>query len=440
MKITQLVLKNFRMFDRARFLFHDHFTVLIGTNGSGKTTVLDALSILLNTYLQGSGIKTGGAAVKKTDARLIMTEKGGQVFRERQEDVWLEATSLLDGTELTWQRYMGDRAGKAKNIVSRGTASRSVIRSGETLDLPLLLYYGSGRLWDVHRNVTTEKPGSQLDAYRYCLDPKSDQNAFKKWFKKLAFTQLQKGTAISALGAVKNAVLACVPQANDFYHNTEMDQLVLHFENGRILPFDHLSDGFRNMVAMVADIAHRASRLNPHYEGDAARRTKGVVLIDELDLHLHPQWQRHVVADLRRAFPEVQFVATTHSPFILQSLEPGQVIDLEQSTSVSASMETHGMAAPGPGQAFSNRSIEDIIEEIMGIPVPQRSHRYQVMYDTAKKYYSMLDTAATSSASEREAIKAQLDELSAPFSENMAYHAFLERKRILAGLHSDTEA
>jgi predicted ATP-binding protein involved in virulence len=435
MKIENLIIRNFRRYDDATFHFHETFNVLIGNNGKGKTTILDALAIMLNTYFQGSDIPTGGSGIKTEDARLVVRKKEGQVFREWQSEVWLKASAHIDGQTWIWQREKGDRGGKAKDIVNLGALAREEVRQGKNKNMPLLLYYGSGRLWNIHRNIQTEKPGSQLDAYRYCLDPKSDQNAFEKWFKKLAFSELQKKQKIPALDAVRDAVLCCTPGASHFYHDTDEDELMIELSHEGLIPFNYLSDGFRNMVAMVADIAHRASRLNPHLASNAAKETSGVVLIDEIDLHLHPKWQRRVVTDLQKAFPALQFIATTHSPFILQSLEPGQVIDLEQVVSVGqVDPYQSGVAAPGPGHAFSNRPLEDIVEEIMNVPVPQRCDRYQQMYEAAKAYYLILQESKTADENQKQQLKRKLDELSAPYSDNVAYHAFLEMERMASGL------
>lgn len=435
MQLHHLILRNFRKYEQARFNFHERFTVLIGNNGAGKTTVLDALAMALNTYFQGSKIATGGGTIKKDDARLLLIEKAGQIFREPQDEVYIEAYANIHEQMIGWRREIGDRGGKAKDLVQIGTEDRSLLKSGDSPDLPLLLYYGAGRLWNVHRNVDTDNPSSQLDAYRYSLDPHSDQKAFEKWFKKLAYSELQRRTIIPAMTAVKNSVLGCIPGASDFYHDTDEDQIMIKLDREGYVPFNYLSDGYRNMVAMVADIAHRASRLNPQYNESAARKTRGVVLIDELDLHLHPKWQRRVVMDLQATFPCIQFIATTHSPFIIQSLAPGNLIDLDQKMNpeVVATLPS-GIAAPGPSNEFSDRSIEDIVEEIMSIPVPQRSARYQQMFDVAKEYYRVLRQAEQADAEEKERLKNQLDELSAPFSDNIAYHAFLEMERLAAGL------
>ena len=233
----------------------------------------------------------------------------------------------------------------------------------------------------------------------------------------------------------KLEVQTCIPGAKDFYYDTDADQIMIKLDKEGLVPFNYLSDGYRNMVAMVADIAHRASRLNPHFDSDSAKKTQGIVLIDEIDLHLHPKWQRRVVDDLQKAFPNIQFVATTHSPFIIQSLKAGEVIDLDQKMSIDqVGVAPLGVAAPAPTKAFSDRSIEDIVEDVMGVSIPQRSKRYEEMYAVAKEYYLLLEQGVKANQEEKEALKVQLDQLSAPFSDNVAYHAFLEMERIAAGL------
>jgi predicted ATP-binding protein involved in virulence len=455
MKLSKIYLHNFRCYEEAWFQFHPNFTVLIGENGKGKTAVLDAIAIALGTYFQGSGIKAGQSGIRKTDARFVRREKGDESYREPLTEVyikayaeivepysWLSALLLKKDPTLVaieWTRELGDRGGKARKWIEVGQSYQQEIKIGRNPNLPLFLYYGSGRLWNTNRNQETTKPGSQFDAYHLCLDPKSDQKAFEKWYKKLTFSALQTGDQSSGLRLIDHAILTCIPGAEKIYHDVREDEIVLKLKNSRekLIPFDSLSDGYRNMVAMVADIAYRTARLNPHHGQDAAKETEGVVLIDEIDLHLHPKWQRQVVNDLQKAFPKLQFIATTHSPFIIQSLEPGEVIDLHPFSDFQM-VETmpEGFAAPGAKNAYSDCSIEDIVETLMGIPLPQRSQRYQDMYNAAQDYYQILQDAHHVSEEQKDALKQRLDELSAPFSDNIAYHAFLEMERLAAGLGS----
>jgi predicted ATP-binding protein involved in virulence len=435
MKISELVLHNFRKYDEAYLQFNPQFNVLIGNNGKGKTTVLDALAMLLNTYFQGGKLTTGGGTIKASDARAVYQEVEGQVFREAFTEVWLEAVAVMDyAPSIRWRRDLGDRGGKAKEFVKKGSDTRSQLTLDQEVDLPLMLYYGAGRLWDKHDDVVMDSPASRVAGYRYCLDPKSDHKAFEKWFKRLSMAKLQKGKDIPALAAVTNAVTSCIPGARNFYFDAAYDHLMIELDHEGLMPFDDLSDGYRNMVGIIADIAHRASRLNPHLGIDAATKTQGIVLIDEIDLHLHPKWQRRVVSDLKRAFKGLQFIVSSHSPFILQSLEPGEVIDLERGLKpAQADSIPNGIAAPASDAKYANRSIEDITEEVMKISVPQRGDRYQKMYNAAIEYYRLLDEAGRHITDERKsAIKADLDQLSSPFSENVAYHAFLEMKRLVS--------
>ncbi len=92
------------------------------------------------------------------------------------------------------------------------------------------------------------------------------------------------------------------------------------------------------------------------------------------------------MGDLKKVFPGIQFIATTHSPFIIQSMDSGEIIDLNQPTTAHIPSDGYTVALPAPVFSYSHHPIEDIVEDVMGIELPQRSRRYQEMYDTAKEY------------------------------------------------------
>lgn len=112
----------------------------------------------------------------------------------------------------------------------------------------------------------------------------------------------------------------------DFLH----DQIVASHADRGTLPVGYLADGIRGMIAMVGDIAHRCARLNPQFGADAARQTPGIVLIDEVDLHLHPEWQQTVIHSLLDTFPLVQFIVTTHSPQVITTVKRQNIRRIEQ--------------------------------------------------------------------------------------------------------------
>jgi predicted ATP-binding protein involved in virulence len=260
--------------------------------------------------------------------------------------------------------------------------------------------------------------------YVNCLDPTSNPNVLMRWLKTMEIAALQRGESILVLDAVKTAIANCLEDCQSVRYDILEDELITTFNDGRILPFRMLSDGFRNIFGMVADIAYRAAVLNPQLGRDAAQQTSGIVLIDEIDLHLHPKWQRRVVDDLKKTFPKIQFVATTHSPFIIQSLREGELINLDKPTAT---------------EEYENKSIEDITEYVMGVEIPQRSERYQKMMEAAQEYYRVLQDAKDAPPERIEELKTKLDELTMPYSDDPAYHAFLKMEREAAGLGRDKQ-
>lgn len=181
------------------------------------------------------------------------------------------------------------------------------------------------------------------------------------------------------------------------------------------LKYEMMSSGFKAMVNMVAEIAYRCIMLNRWLGRDAVRKTPGIVLIDEIDLYLHPHWQQHVLADLQEAFPEIQFVVSTHSPFIVQSVDSQNVIALDsQNAPISP----------------NNRGIEEILACEMGMQGMLRSKTYRTKQELAKKYFELVK-AGKSGEAETEEVKKKLNELEleAGLLHDPAYEAFLKLNR-----------
>jgi predicted ATP-binding protein involved in virulence len=162
---------------------------------------------------------------------------------------------------------------------------------------------------------------------------------------------------------------------------------------------------------MVADLAIKMVMLNPHFGAEALAKTDGVVLIDELDLHLHPKWQRRIVEDLRRAFPKVQFICTTHSPFIVQSLRSGEEL-----------IVLDGQAIPD----VANLSIQEVAEGLMGVDESDVSRRYGEMKNTARELLDEIEEKRPIPQESLSEFKAKLAQATAPYADNPAYQAFLE--------------
>ena len=429
MKVLELHIQNFRGFREQTFRFSDQFTVLIGDNGTGKTAILEALAVGVGSFLLGID-RMSSRTIQPDEIRRVKyhVEEGDAGWVEPQFPVSVSCAGVVSEREAEWSRSIEGEGGHtttkdARQIVEIARDLQQMVRDGRQVLLPLIAYYGTGRLWlqKRKRSIQPMKPGSRSRGYAECLDPASNEGMFLRWCKQMEMGALQRKKPIPALDAVRAAIATCMDNWDSVYYDVLRDELVASLADGRILPFRMLSDGVRNMLGMAADIAHRAALLNPHLGKKAARETPGVVLIDEIDLHLHPKWQRRAVDDLRRAFPKIQFVATTHSPFIIQCLRAGELINMND-------------CSPS---AYEGRSIEDIAEDVMGIEVPQRSERYREMMTAAEEYYRVLRQAESASPEEAERLKTRLDELAMPFSDDVAYHAFLKMEREAAGLGDD---
>jgi predicted ATP-binding protein involved in virulence len=298
------------------------------------------------------------------------------------------------------------------------------VRAGRELVLPLLAAYRVDPPAKAPKSaaVLDMALGSRLDGYVGCLDGVVDTASLSRWFAQRQGAELQERNGAPAdLAAVRRALADALPLCRHVRFSFQHVQLFVGDGGGALMPFHQLSDGYRRMFALVADLARRAAVLNPQLGADAVSQTPGVVLIDELDLHLHPRWQREVVGALKRAFPCLQFIATTHSPFIIQSLRPGELVRLEGE----------------PAYPYADESVEDILEDVMGIALPQRSRRLERLRELTAEYQRLLAAGETVEAGRAAKVQDELDDLMARFASDdasAALYAFLERKRLAAGL------
>lgn len=202
--------------------------------------------------------------------------------------------------------------------------------------LPVLAYYGTGRLWVQKRGVTRpdREKLSRMAGYRACLEFASDHKLFERWMEDMTLDWIQRVGMAQAdglspstvqtphLDAIRSAVFALLEDSRQFFFSIGRRELVIGMADGSTLPYSALSDGQRSLIMLAADLAWRCVQLNPILGAEAPAKTEGVVLIDEIELHLHPQWQRRVLGQLHRVFPKVQFVITTHSPQVVSTAAP----------------------------------------------------------------------------------------------------------------------
>ncbi len=366
MRIDRLKVTNFKGFDHRDFSFHPQFNLIVGTNGTGKTSTLDALAVAVGSWFLGlRGYDS--RHMWPSEVRLSPSDFDGEIRFESQYPAKVKARGMvLESTE-TWERSVESAAGKtrfmrATNVKALAAKADKQVRAGEGITLPLISYYGTGRLWQEPRAVSQVKNPEKLigtkdlsrfEGYKNSVDPRLSMRELVIWIARQSWIGYQQGKESPVFQAVKQAIIQCVEDAENLYFDPKRGEVIVVMRDHGAQPFFNLSDGQRCMLAMVGDIAQKAAKLNPQFGDQVLLETPGVVLIDELDLHLHPKWQRRIIADLRRTFPKMQFICTTHSPQLIGQAKAEEIIVLDAPES------------PHPGQSFGMDS-NWILRHIMG--------------------------------------------------------------------------
>ena len=400
-RLNRLELTNFRKFDRYAVDFDDSLTVLVGENGSGKSSVLDAAAVALGTFfVQFAGVSRPTMA--SHDARVAQVGDGDSIRQESQYPVKIVSEALVgDASErasVSWTCSLRASDDSARHYaeerdlrVIAESCYKRVQAGDKGLVLPLLAYYGTDRLWtDGSSRVGSQRhPFSRVDGYRGALAAKIDAEQLIEWFYKMTAQDVQRAQGIVPKGesplyaAVRSAVTRCFQAISgsrraivsyDFDLNDLSVEYIDASGNVRRLPLSRLSDGYRTTLAMFADIAYRMALLNPDL-GERALETPGVVLIDEVDLHLHPLWQARILGDLREVFPNVQFVVTTHAPVVVSSVRAAHVRVLAD-----------GDAARTPAGEVYGSDVGRVLISVMN--APERPQEIEARF---REYYRVLD-------------------------------------------------
>ena len=323
MILKRLRLENFRRFTSSEIEFAKRLSVFVGINGAGKSSVLSAISTLLSWYVRrlvspnGTGIGTSvlerdiSASALSSIITLVVEDGGKEVSWSLSKNA--KGAPIFDARsdlkELNeYIKDLRENRLESVSIIAAYTVNRSV------LDIPL--------------RIKKRHDFSVLSAYDDSFDRAADFRRFFEWFRecedveneRIADTLTTGGVpylANSELSAVRRALGRFLPEFSDW----KIRRMPLRMEvkkAGIPLSIEQLSDGEKCMIALVGDLARRLVVANP--KRDEPLHGKGIVLIDEIELHLHPAWQKGVLPRLLEVFPNVQFVVTTHSPLVLAQL------------------------------------------------------------------------------------------------------------------------
>ena len=444
MKINNILINNFRGFNNRFFEFDPKMNVVLGDNTTGKTTLLHAIQIALGAFLQEMTFLPGGAGYSRNFRSTDQVK-----FRSESSKSFLpipEKPSIEVNTECVIGRYYYDthhieltklivkwKRKNNKNSIANAyqlmhfveemeTTRRNADKEGTNSLFPLFLSFGATRLEKNYKGAkkTKQRETREAKAYKCALNEQVDFKGAFDWIyrydKNFDKEREFEGTDVAFLNALYEAIPALRQVDIDRKNNEFIAQIQMAKDNEPYwLTYDMMSDGFKAMINIVAEIAHRCIELNGFLGVDAVKKTPGIIMIDEVDLYLHPHWQQHILADLQNAFPEMQFVVTTHSPFIVQSVDSKNVITLD------------GVKMP---ISPSNRGIEEIAAAEMGMKGQQRSEKYRKKFELATKYFELVRQGKEGQV-ETIQVKAELDKLEkeAGLLDDPAYEAYLHLNR-----------
>lgn len=397
MYLEKLKLHNFRCYEKLEIDFNRQLTVLVGKNGSGKTTVLEAIAIALGTWFVGFNIVNAKGINKRTDPLRKAYQIGATDDVQTQFPVEIEAWGKIEESEdqiLHWKRELYTPTGTmttkdAKEIVEYAAEYQKAISEGRTdIYLPMVAYYGTGRLWDYHRQKRTDvfKVSSRTNGYIDCLDGTANVKLMMDWFQIMTINKYQRQEenleSNPELDTVYLAMEKCLTNLSGYSdvkirYNMGTQELDVYYseqDKQRMrIPLNQLSDGYKGMISLVADIAYRMATLNPQLGTEVLSKGDGVVLIDEVDLHLHPAWQQKVIDNLMNIFPKVQFIVSTHAPAIISSVKTDKLRILSNKEVCMTANQVYG------------KDVNSVMKEIMGV-----NDRPDQFVELFEKFYRLL--------------------------------------------------
>lgn len=321
MQLKNLTLTQFRGFEQTKIDFYPGMNLLVGINGVGKSTILDALRIMLSQVLPK--LTVSKSRVITFDKHIDIKADCGAFTSELKFDL-----KEIAFTYLVHQAH--------SNQVERSDLQPDVQDVSKQLKTisqqPLVVYFSTRRsLSSMAAPNKLSSAGGQVAAFADALTHRELRlREFADWW--LAQEALvNEGEELSKkrLQVLNETVKRFLDSCTNLYAVSEPEITLKLDKDGITLDVRQLSDGERGVLALVLDLARRLSQANPDLE-DSLSDGKAVVLIDELDLHLHPRWQRSIVQKLTQTFPNCQFIATTHSPQIIGEVKPPGLILLEK--------------------------------------------------------------------------------------------------------------
>ena len=350
MYLKKIHIKNYKAIGELDIDLKSGVNLLIGDNGAGKTSVLEGIAVALGgMFVNVAGVSTKN--IVKEDVRFIIKPLGdSSTSIEYCEPVSAGCTlRISDRQEFTWNRIKEEVSATHTKIDNKDVClwMKKMTNNSET-NLPLISFQSAARAWRVRRGDFGTELKKKLDdrrcGYIGCLDSSMDVKSVQQWCLKQEVMASNKGT-VREYEMFKNIVATFMKEINELdsipaiYYSPQFDELVYKDDKAK-MPISKLSAGYQSLLWMIMDLAYRVCMLNP--ELDNRKQIMGIVLIDEIDLHLHPKWQWNVIEALRKTFENVQFIIATHSPIVISASKEANLVLLDNEQEVSYLPDCYG--------------------------------------------------------------------------------------------------
>lgn len=336
MFLKNITAKNFNGFENITVEFSPGINLLIGNNGSGKTSIIEAISIALGTsFSLVHGISTKG--LSDNTVRYIYQKEGDATHS------FIRQFPQQISSELQWndsEKYSLTASRKGEADATHAFNDDIAYKTLNTLNdnnekAPIFCLQNFDRDWTAHKksqdiNVTAGMT-IRSDGYKDCLSGKGIEDVIQNWCLKMSFLEYQKKHPVHEYQLFQNTIshfmqaMLETSEGIQIEYSIETQGMEITIGENKDSLYN-LSTGYRAILSMIMELAYRASVLNPTMQDFSA--LEGVVLIDEIDAHLHPKWQWKILDAIRQVFPRVQFIIATHSPIVISSVKDARIIKL----------------------------------------------------------------------------------------------------------------
>ena len=387
MHIQKVIIKNFRCFEHLEVNLDPDINIFVGNNGSGKSALLDGIAAAMYPYVAEIQLIVCGEIQENSPVfqrDLPAKKKGGE--QKTQAEFTVSSTSFPDWT-MVYKKPPTENDNKRIEIdfINPSDFIKSLISSGYerfysaiqqrfnklnkdiTSELFIIAYYKGDRyltnIGDIENN--SNQLCDRFDALKNAFDATANFTDLVNWFFLREYEELREGRnrkdinfELPDLKQIRKAISTIIaPNARVYFSGATSAKLMVEWtmETGekRELLLSQLSAGYRNMLALVMDFARRLAQANPDMENPLA--AEAILMIDELDLHLHPTWQQKIIPDLKKVFPNTQIIATTHSPEVVTTVKQNQVKILKDYQIKECPSPTRGMKS------------SDIVRYVLGL-------------------------------------------------------------------------